>query len=171
MTANWIVAFTVIAFAAAAAAAAEGLNVWIAPDTCKVNPRSGNVLEEHTFHEDPSIPPPGYLRRRMGKLKGLPYYVKDSYAGATTGKLRTASPVWDAARKTVTLRAARNEFAAFQVVVENTGDAPLKGVTVGRPALRASRIAGAMASFSSTRRPWQPNPSATWSSRVGPSVL
>jgi len=135
MSVHWI-AVAVVAAATATAAAAEGMNVWVAPETCKVNPRSGNVLEEHTGLVDPDIPPPGYLRRRMGRLKGLPYYTRDSYAGPPAGRLRVKSPVWDAATKTVTLRAARNEFVAFQVIVERTGEAPLKGVRVGRPALK-----------------------------------
>jgi hypothetical protein len=135
MSASWIWA-AALAFAAVggSAAAAGGINVWAAPDTCKVNPRSGNVLEEHYWHMDPKIPPPGYLRRRMGRLKSLPYYAKDSYAGPTSGRLRKKSPIWDAAARAISLRAARNEFAAFQIVIENAGEEPLTGV---RPQLVA----------------------------------
>jgi len=130
MPANWIwtaaIAFTVLAWSAALAAG--GMNVWVAPDTCKVNPRSGNVLEEHYFHVDPTAPPPSYLRGRVGKLESLPYYASDSYEGPTSGRLRAKSPVWDAAGRTITLRGARNEFVAFQIIIENTGAEPLAGV-------------------------------------------
>jgi len=116
---------------AAVAAAEDPMNLWVAPDTCKVNPRSGNVLEEHYFHEDPTIPPPGYLRRRLGTHKSLPYHAKDSYAGPRAGTMRTKNPVWDAKTGTIALRAARNEFAAFQIIIENTGKGPLKAVRPG----------------------------------------
>ena len=135
-----------LAVVAGAADAGDAMNVWIAPDTCKVNPINGNVLEEHYFHEDPAIPPPGYLRRRMGEHKSLPYYVKDSYAGPTTGTLRRKSPVWDAGTGTIRLRAARNEFAAFQIIIENAGAKPLTGVTVTVTDLAGPvRLAAAMA--------------------------
>ncbi len=130
MFANGIFSVMVVAAGAGAALAAGQMNVWVAPDTCKVNPRSGNVLEEHYFHADAGIAPPGYLRGRMGKTKSLPYYAKDSYAGPTTGQMRKTNPVWDAGARAISLRAARNEFAAFQVVVENRGDQALKGVNV-----------------------------------------
>jgi hypothetical protein len=117
--------------AAAGLAAAGSMNVWVAPDTCKVNPTNGNVLEEHYFCSDPDIAPPGYVRRKMrgaARNRSLPYYAADSYGGPTTGKLRLASPIWDARAGKVTLRAGRNEFAAFQIVIENTGAEPLRRV-------------------------------------------
>jgi hypothetical protein len=105
------------------------MHVWVAPDTCKVNPRSGNVLEEHYWHMDPNIPPPRYLRRKMGSLESLPYYAKDSYEkGPAGGTLRRRSAIWNAETQAVSLRGARNEFVAFQIVIENTGETPLKGV-------------------------------------------
>ena len=106
------------------------MNVWIAPDTCKVNPRNGNVLEEHYFYSDPSIAVPGYIIRKMHRRRqgSLPYYVRDSYAGRTAGKFRKKNPIWSAAARRVSLRGARNEFVAFQIIIEKPGDAALAGV-------------------------------------------
>lgn len=108
--------FILSAVGLAGAAGAEKPLVWVASDVCKVNPISANVLEEHYFH-----------RIRESKR---PYYAAPSYQGkARQGEFRRRSSVWDAARKLIRLRAASNEFVAFQVIVEK-GASPLKGVRV-----------------------------------------
>ena len=91
------------------------LSIWVVGDAHKVNPISGNVLDEH------------YWAQIDGK--GDPYYAKASYQAAKAGELWKKSAVWDGQRRLVSLRAASNEFVAFQVIVEK-GDKPLKGVSV-----------------------------------------
>ncbi len=93
---------------------ALALAVWAASDANKINPISGNVLEEHYWHQ-------------TGRS---PYNFAPSYQGERSGKLRERSAIWDAARKQIALRAASNEFVAFQVIVEKPAERPLKGISV-----------------------------------------
>ncbi|MBP8954045.1 MAG: hypothetical protein KBI47_16735 [Armatimonadetes bacterium] len=74
---------------------AEGLCAWACPAWCKVNPRSGAVLEESGAQ---------------------------GYSADASSDWRRANPVWDAG--TVRLAAARGEVLATQVVVENLSDQP-----------------------------------------------
>jgi hypothetical protein len=67
--------------------------VWVIPDGTKVNPVTGNALEE-----------PGI-----------------DYAGAPAGSWRDANPAWDGAARTVRLAGIRGEWVAFQIVVEHRG--------------------------------------------------
>jgi len=90
--------------------------IFVVGDSAKVNPISGNVLAEHTWHQ-------------IGG-RGDPYYAAPSYQGKRSGTLRKSSAVWDAAKRRVALRAAGNEFVAFQVIVAAAGAKPLKGVSV-----------------------------------------
>ena len=56
---------------------------------------------------------------------------------------RAGSTVWDAATKTVSLKAARNEFVACQVIVE--ADGPRDGIDVqsgGLTHTQGARLAG-----------------------------
>ncbi len=76
------------------------VNVWATGDCVRVNPVTGKY-----FIDRPDIHP-----------------------DYPTGDYRSHNAVWDAARKTVTLRAARNEFVAFQVIVES--HKPVSGVKV-----------------------------------------
>jgi len=61
----------------------SAVNLWVAPDSCKVNPRNGNVLEEHYFHGDPGYNIPAYVRAKMQRtgVTLLPYFAGDSYDG------------------------------------------------------------------------------------------
>ncbi|KPK42343.1 MAG: hypothetical protein AMK72_14395 [Planctomycetes bacterium SM23_25] len=93
---------------------AMALVIWVASDANKVNPISGNVLEEHYWHA-------------TGRS---PYNFAPSYQGERSGTLRNKSAVWDAARRQISLRAASNEFVAFQVIVEKPADGRLKGISV-----------------------------------------
>jgi hypothetical protein len=89
--------------------------LWAIGDSHKVNPISGNVLEEHTWHQIDG--------------RGDPYFARPSYQGRCSGKLRMKSAVWDSQEKRISLRGASNEFVAFQVIVAR-GSQPLKGVCV-----------------------------------------
>ena len=90
------------------------LAIWVASDANKVNPVSGNVLEEHYW-------------QTTGRS---PYNLAPSYQGEPSGKLREKSSIWDAAKKQITLRSAGNEFVSFQVIVEKPAQGPLKGLSV-----------------------------------------
>ena len=69
-------------------------SVWVIPEGTKVNPVTGNALEE------PDV----------------------EYAGAAGGTWRDANPAWDGARRSVALAGIRGEWVAFQVVVEHRGE-------------------------------------------------
>ncbi len=64
---------------------------WAVPDGVKVNPLTGNVLEE-----------PGV-----------------DYRGTKGGEYRRANAAWNSADRTVRVSALRGEWAAFQIVCEN----------------------------------------------------
>jgi len=98
-SAGRIVAACVLA-GASARAAGSGLEVWAAGDAVRVNPETGRYLEDRT----------------------------DIHKDCPTGEYRKRNAVWDAAKRRVTLHAARNEFVAFQLVVES--DAKVEGVGV-----------------------------------------
>jgi len=96
---------------------AGALRVWAFPDLLKVNPITGNLLEE-----------PGV-----------------AYGGPAAGQYRRANPVWDGARGRISVRGARGEWVAFQLVVDAAGDAAaaLSEIRVGLPdALRGTGPAG-----------------------------
>lgn len=77
-------------FSADLTAQTPAVRLWAVSDGVRVNPVTGQVYE-----------------RRPDIHKDYP-----------AGDFRSANLVWSAASKTVSLKAARNEFAAFQVVVE-----------------------------------------------------
>jgi len=67
--------------------------VWAVPDCVKVNPITGNVLEE-----------------------------KDSaYEGDSAGAYIQSNPAWSGKSKTVSLNSLRGEWIAYQVVCQNNG--------------------------------------------------
>ncbi len=76
------------------------VEAWACGDGVRVNPETGRYFEDRT----------------------------DIHADYPTGDYRQCNGVWDASASRVSLRAARNEFVAFQVVVE--ADGPVSGVTV-----------------------------------------
>ncbi len=65
--------------------------LWAVPDCVKVNPITGNVLEE----------------------------AGTDYSGAPTGRYRQANPVWDGERQAVVLAGLRGEWVGFQLICEN----------------------------------------------------
>jgi len=60
------------------------------------------------------------------------------FPDAIDGDYARKNSVWDGASKTITLRAARNETVAFQLIVERGTSAPLKKINVEIGALRNS---------------------------------
>ena len=74
------------------------VRIWATGDGARVNPETGKYLEDRT----------------------------DIHADYPTGDYRSRNAVWDAAGRSIKLHAARNEFVAFQVVVET--DAPVAGI-------------------------------------------
>ena len=76
------------------------VSVWATGDGVRVNPQTGRYLEERP----------------------------DLHKDSPTGDYQARNGVWDAATGKARLHAARNEFVAFQVIVES--EAPLAGVQV-----------------------------------------
>src|SRR5713101_2242602 len=109
----WIAAATL--FAGHAASQTPAVHVWAVSDGVRVNPVTGQVFEERT----------------------------DIHKDYPAGDFRQANSVWNAATKTVSLKAARNEFVAFQVIVEAAH--PAAGVNVkfiGLTGPNSARITG-----------------------------
>ncbi|MBI3828676.1 MAG: hypothetical protein HY291_04120 [Planctomycetes bacterium] len=78
--------------------------VWALPDGTKANPITGNVLEE-----------PGV-----------------GYEADAAGKYSQANAVWSGKDRSITLTALRGEWAAFQIVCQNAGNAAVNySVTPG----------------------------------------
>jgi hypothetical protein len=67
------------------------VRLWAVSDAVRVEPVTGRLLEDRT----------------------------DIHRDYPTGDYRGKNPVWDSASKTVSLHAARNEFVAFQLIVES----------------------------------------------------
>ncbi len=104
-----------VVLASAAWAQAPPVRLWAVSDGVRVNPVTGRLLEDRT----------------------------DIHKDYPTGDYRARNAVWDAAAKTVTLRVARNEFVAFQLIVEAAQ--PVAEVNVSPPELKHSsgaRLAG-----------------------------
>jgi len=76
---------------ASAQATSTALNIWVVSDHYKINPITGNAKE-------------------LG-----------NYTGSPDESRRVANEVWDSATKTIHLRAARKEVAAFQIILERVG--------------------------------------------------
>ena len=79
----------VLALSAAPFAAAQ-VELWAVSDGVRVNPVTGRLLEDRV----------------------------DIHRDYPTGDYRSQNSVWDARTKTVSLKAARNEFVAFQLIIE-----------------------------------------------------
>ena len=65
------------------------VSIWAVSDSVRVNPVTGKLLEDRT----------------------------DIHKDYPTGDYRSSNSVWNASSKTVSLKAARNEFVAFQLIV------------------------------------------------------
>jgi hypothetical protein len=77
-------------FATRLAAQVPAVRLWAVSDGVRVNPVTGQVYEQRS----------------------------DIHKDYPSGDFRAANSVWAAPSKTVSLRAARNEFVAFQVIAE-----------------------------------------------------
>ncbi|HUU21572.1 MAG TPA: hypothetical protein VM389_03465 [Phycisphaerae bacterium] len=94
---------TALSLLLVAAACQGGVEVWATGDGVRVNPVTGKYMEDRV----------------------------DIHKDYPTGDYRKSNPVWDAEAKKVTLHAARNEFAAFQLVVaRGEKDPPQYDLTV-----------------------------------------
>src|SRR5690242_14368286 len=80
----------------------DAIKVWAIGDSYRINPISGKAFEDNTL----------------------------LFPDALTGDYRDRNLVWDGAASRVSLRAARNEIVAFQVIVERPGRDTLKDVNV-----------------------------------------
>ncbi|MEK7404585.1 MAG: hypothetical protein AAB225_05710, partial [Acidobacteriota bacterium] len=89
-----------LAIVAAAGAQAAEVRLWAVSDGVRVNPVTGRLIEDRT----------------------------DIHRDYPTGSYREKNSVWDASTSTVSLRSARNEFVAFQLVIEAAQ--PVAGVDV-----------------------------------------
>jgi len=85
--------------------ASPGLKVWAIGDGYRVDPLSGSVFEQNAL----------------------------LFADSPSGDLSASNVVWNGETQSISLRAARNETVAFQLVVERTGEEKLTDihVTVG----------------------------------------
>lgn len=88
-------AFVMLAAASLAWSAPPEMQVWAIGDTLRIDP-----IRNQAFEENPRLFPDG-----------------------VRGGYKRANLVWDGASKRISLRAARNETVAFQIVIERTGDA------------------------------------------------
>ena len=95
-------ALFVLALLPHAFAASPGIKVWALGDAYRVDPLSGAVFEQNDL----------------------------LFGDAPSGDLSASNIVWNGAAKTVSLRAARNETVAFQLVIEKTGDETLSDIQV-----------------------------------------
>ena len=96
-------------------ARAQTLRVWAVGDAVRVSPVTGNLIEDRTnIHKD-----------------------------YPTGDYRARNAIWESGTKTVSLKAARNEFIAFQLVLDTPQ--PVDGIDVKLGALdnaSGARISG-----------------------------
>jgi hypothetical protein len=70
--------------------AADAVTIWAVSDGVRVNPVTGKLIEDRT----------------------------DIHKDYPTGDYRASNSVWNATSKTISLKAARNEFVAFQLLVD-----------------------------------------------------
>jgi len=92
-----------------ASAANAGMEVWAASDAVRIDP-----ISNQPFEDNQRLFPDGL--RRGYKKSGL---------------------IWDGTSRRITLKAARNETVAFQIVIERTGD-KLSNVTVALSELKGA---------------------------------
>ncbi len=79
-----------------------GMKVWVVGDSLRINP-----IDNRAYEENPIL-----------------------FPDSISGQYQESNLVWQASRKLISLRAARNEIIAFQIVVERLGEGSLKNVNV-----------------------------------------
>jgi hypothetical protein len=77
----------------------EALRVWACPSNCKVNPVTGNSLDDGDYKSE-----------------------------ERAGDYRAGNEVWDGQKHRVSLFAGRSDFAGFQLALQNTGGEPLTDI-------------------------------------------
>ncbi len=95
--------FLLLLALAPAAAQKSTVSLWAVSDGVRVNPVTGRLLEDRT----------------------------DIHKDYPTGDYRRSNAVWDAATATISLKAARNEFVAFQLIIE--AEKPVPEIDVDAP--------------------------------------
>jgi hypothetical protein len=108
-------ALTASALCGAAALQAQTVNLWAVGDALRVSPVTGKLIEDRS----------------------------DIHKDYPSGDQRGKNSVWDAASKTVSLVAARNEYVAFQLIID--APAPVDGIDVkldGLASPSGGRLAG-----------------------------
>jgi hypothetical protein len=90
-----------LACTAGLALSAPAMRVWAVGDSFRINPVSGKAWEDNPL----------------------------LFSDALTGDYKQSNLLWDGGRKRVSIRAARNETVAVQVIVERDGAEPLDGVS------------------------------------------
>ena len=103
---NRLILYFAIAAAAAVPFAEAGVTLWAVSDGVRVNPVTGRLIEDRT----------------------------DIHNDYPTGDYRSSNAIWNGKVKTVSLEAARNEFVAFQVIIESTE--PVEGIDLDPIELR-----------------------------------
>jgi hypothetical protein len=76
--------------------------VWVANDSVRIDPRGGRAYEDNPF----------------------------LFPDALTGDYQSSSLIWNGVRRTVTLKAARNETVSFQIIVDRLTDKPVSHARV-----------------------------------------
>lgn len=84
-----------------------GIRVWAAPSNSKINPITGNAMDEGSY---------------LSKSK--------------SGTYRNGNAVWDGQQKRVILSGGRNDFAGFQLAIENLQSGQMTGLRVACSDLR-----------------------------------
>jgi hypothetical protein len=85
-----------------AAAPPAGMEVWVVGDSTRIDPTTNSAFEDNPL----------------------------LFPDCLSGNCQESNLIWDANQRRISLRAARNETVAFQVVVERTGSGKLSNVKV-----------------------------------------
>ncbi|MFB3921822.1 MAG: glycoside hydrolase domain-containing protein [Terriglobia bacterium] len=123
----WTIASLLFLFPVRLAAQTPTVRLWAVSDGVRVSPTTGRVIEARP----------------------------DIHPDYPTGDFRVANSVWDAASKTISLKAARNEFIAFQVIVEVAE--PVDKVDVKFPGLAGPSGAHLEGKYAAVFKEWYVN--------------
>jgi hypothetical protein len=96
------VSLLILGTAALAQPTAPRMRVWAVGDHLRIDPTTGRAFEANSL----------------------------IFPDAPDANYQDSSLIWDANRKRISIKAARNEIASFQLIVQRVSDAPLTGVDV-----------------------------------------